>query len=65
MSSLEVLINNYLGNSTYFAIVMSLAYYMLGIVLKRKFKLAIFSPLIVASVLTIATIVIFHIDMEV
>ena len=65
MSSLEVMINNYLGNSTYFAIVMSLAYYMLGIVLKRKFKLAIFSPLIVASVLTIATIVIFHIDMEV
>ena len=59
------IINNYLGNSTYFAIVMSLAYYMLGIVLKRKFKLAVFSPLIVASVLTIATIIIFHIDMEV
>lgn len=65
MSSLEAMINNYLGNSTYFAIVMSLAYYMLGIALKKKFKLAIFSPLIVASVLTIATIVVFHIDMEV
>lgn len=65
MEALETLINNYLGHSTYFAIVMSLAYYMLGIVLKRKFKLAIFNPLIVASLLTIATIVIFHIDMEV
>ncbi len=65
MSALETMINNYLGNSTYFAIVMSLAYYMLGIVLKRKFKLAIFNPLIVASLLTIATIAIFRIDMEV
>ena len=59
------IINDYLGHSTYFAIVMSVAYYMLGIVLKRKFKLAIFSPLIVASVLTIVTIVIFDIDMEI
>lgn len=59
------MINDYLSHSTYFAIVMSVAYYMLGIVLKRKFKLAIFSPLIVASVLTIATIVIFDIDMEI
>ncbi len=65
MKAAEELVNNYLGNSTYFAIVMSLAYYMLGIVLKRKFRLAIFNPLIVASLLTIATIVIFHIDMEV
>ncbi len=65
MKTAEELVNNYLGNSTYFAIVMSLAYYMLGIVLKRRFKLAIFNPLIVASLLTIATIVIFHIDMEV
>lgn len=59
------IVNNYLGHSTYFAIVMSLAYYMLGMVLKRKFKLAIFSPLIVANVLTIATIIVFGIDMEV
>ena len=59
------IVNNYLGHSTYFAIVMSLAYYMFGIVLKRKFKLAIFSPLIVANVLTIATIIVFGIDMEV
>ena len=65
MKAAEELVNNYLGNSTYFAIVMSLAYYMLGIVLKRKFRLAIFNPLIVASLLTIATIVIFNIDMEV
>ncbi len=65
MKAAEELVNNYLGNSTYFAIVMSLAYYMLGIVLKRRFKLAIFNPLIVASLLTIATIVIFHIDMEI
>lgn len=62
---MQEMINDYLSHSTYFAIVMSVAYYMLGIVLKRKFKLAIFSPLIVASVLTIATIVIFDIDMEI
>lgn len=62
---MEEMINTYLGHSTYFAIVMSLAYYMLGIVLKKKFKLAIFNPLIVASLLTIATIIVFNIDMEV
>ena len=65
MEAFKTLVNDYLGNSTYFAIVLSLAYYMFGIVLKRKFKLAIFNPLIVASLLTIATIVVFHIDMEV
>ena len=39
-------INDYLSHSTYFVIVMSLAYYLLGIFLKKKYKLAIFSPLI-------------------
>ncbi|MBQ8933890.1 MAG: LrgB family protein, partial [Lachnospiraceae bacterium] len=58
-------INDCLSHSTYFAIVMSLAFYLLGIKLKQKYKLAIFSPLIVASVLTIAMIVILGIDMEV
>ncbi len=63
--SMREILNDCLSHSTYFAIVMSLAFYMLGIKLKQKFKLAIFSPLIVASVLTIAMIVILGIDMEV
>ncbi len=58
------LFNDYLSNTTYFVIVISIAYYMLGIELKKKFKLAIFSPLIVASVLSIATIVLLGIDMD-
>ncbi|MDO4960334.1 MAG: LrgB family protein [Eubacteriales bacterium] len=58
-------INNYLSHSTYFAIAMSIAFYMLGIELKKRFKLAIFAPLIVASVLTLVVIVVFHIDMDV
>ena len=58
-------INTWLGNSTYFALALSLGYYMLGIELKKKWNNPIFAPLIVASVLTIATILVLHIDMDV
>jgi predicted murein hydrolase (TIGR00659 family) len=41
-------------NSTYFGVVVSLIGYYIGTILKSKFKLGIFNPLLVAIVLTVA-----------
>ncbi len=48
------MINTIVQNSTYFGVVVSLLGYYIGTILKQKFKLGIFNPLLVAIVLTIA-----------
>lgn len=49
-------------NSIYFGVVISLLSYGMGVWLKKKFKVAIFNPLLISVVLTIGALLIFKID---
>ncbi len=57
--------NEFFGNTLFFGALISLAAYGIGMVLKNKFRLAIFNPLLVAIVLTLGFVLIFDIDYEV
>ena len=54
----------FLVNSVFFGALLSLAGYELGLILKKKFKLAIFNPLLIASVSVIAVLLLMDIDYE-
>ncbi len=58
------MIQSFLTSSVYLGVVLSLASYFIGRFLQRKFKLPIFNPLLVAIVLTIVFLLVFHIDFE-
>ena len=45
---------DFLGNSAFFGVVISVASYGLGLLLKKKFKLAILNPLLISIIITIA-----------
>jgi len=51
-------------NSIYFGVIISIAGYVLGVLLKKKFKLAIFNPLLVCIIFVIAFLLIFGIDYD-
>lgn len=51
-------------NSVFFGVLISFVSYGLGTVLKRKFKLALFHPLLIAIVLTMGVLVLFRVDYE-
>ena len=53
-----------LQGSAFLGVFLSLAAYGLGVIAKKKLKLAIFNPLLVAIVLTMAALVLLHIDYE-
>ena len=57
--------NELLLNSGYFGCVITLGAYLLGLQVKRKTKLAIMNPLLVAVTLIILFLVVFRIDYEV
>lgn len=57
--------NELLLNSGYFGFVITLGAYLLGLQVKRKTKLAIMNPLLVAVTLIILVLVVFRIDYEV
>lgn len=54
----------FLVNSVFFGALLSLAGYELGLILKKKFKLAIFNPLLIASISVIAVLLLLDIDYE-
>ena len=54
----------FLINSVFFGALLSLAGYELGLILKKKFKLAIFNPLLIASVSVIAVLLLMDVDYE-
>lgn len=56
---------DFLTQSVFFGAFISLLFYELGLTLKRRFKKAIFNPLLIAIILTIAVLVIFGIDYDV
>lgn len=55
----------FIRNSAFFGVAISLISYGLGTILKRKFKLAIFNPLLISVIITIAVLLIFKIDYQV
>lgn len=55
----------FIQNSAFFGVVISLLAYWLGTFLKQKFKLAIFNPLLIAVLLTVGVLCILKIDYSV
>ncbi|MBQ7878347.1 MAG: LrgB family protein [Bacteroidaceae bacterium] len=53
-----------LSDSQYFGLILSLGAYIAGLLLKRKYKLFIFNPLLIAIALTITILVILDIDYQ-
>lgn len=56
--------NEIFRNSVYFGVMISLLSYGLGSVLKKKFKLAIFNPLLISILFILGFLVLFDIDYE-
>lgn len=56
--------NEFFGNTLFFGALISLMSYGIGMLLKKKLRLAIFNPLLVAIVLTLGFVLIFDIDYE-
>lgn len=54
----------FLTDSVFFGALLSLAGYELGLILKKRFKLAIFNPLLIASISVIAVLLLLDIDYE-
>ena len=56
---------NFIENSVFLGAVLSLVAYEAGMLLKRKFKLAIFNPLMISIVVTIIVLIVSKTDYEV
>lgn len=54
--------NEIFGNSAYFGILITLAAFFIGNRLKKRFKSALFNPMLIAVVLIIAVLLLLHID---
>ena len=55
---------DFLLNSLYFGLTVSVGTYFIGMKLKKRFKLAIFNPLLVSAVLTVIILSVFKIDFQ-
>lgn len=56
--------NQMLRDSVFFGVMISILTYGIGVLLKKKFKLAIFNPLLVSIVITMAALVALGIDYD-
>ena len=54
--------HDFLAGSAYFGILLSLAAYYIGVRLQKKFKLAVFNPMLIAILLTIGALLLLDID---
>lgn len=54
--------NDFLSNSVFFGAVLSLAAYETGLLLKKKFKMAILNPLLIGTICVMAVLMIFKVD---
>ncbi len=54
--------SDYFQNSVYAGVALSLIAYMIGIFLKKKFKLGIFNPLLISIVITVCVLLVCKID---
>ncbi len=53
-----------LEESAFFGVLISIIGYQTGLFLRKKFKLAIFNPLLVSILLIIAVLLVFHVDYD-
>lgn len=51
-------------SSVFFGALISLLSYGIGVLLKRKWKLAVFNPLLIAIILTMIALSVFHVDYD-
>ena len=54
----------FLKNSVFFGVFLTLVSYSIGILIQKKIKLAVFNPLLVAIVISVAVILVFDIDYQ-
>ena len=54
----------FMSNSIFFGAAISLIAYEAGLLLKRKFKMAIFNPLLIAIIAVMAVLSLLHIDYD-
>ena len=54
--------SDFLSNSAYFGVLISLVSYWLGAILKKRFKSALINPLLISIILTIPSLLVLHID---
>ena len=55
---------DFIKNSAFFGAMISLIAYEIGLILKKKFKMAIFNPLLISIICVIGVLLIFHIDYD-
>lgn len=60
----EKIMTQFMSNSLFFGAAISLIAYEAGLLLKRKFKMAIFNPLLIAIIAVIAVLCLLHIDYD-
>lgn len=56
--------NNFLQNSVFFGVFISIITYEIGVLIKKKLKIAIFNPLLISMALIIIFLLIFHVDYD-
>lgn len=56
--------NEFLPNSVFFGVFISILTYEIGALIKKKLKLAIFNPLLISIALVIVFLLTFHVDYE-
>ena len=56
--------NDFFDTSLFAGVTISLLAYLLGMVLKKKFKLGIFNPLLISICLTIVVLIVANIDYD-
>lgn len=54
--------NEFLSSSLFFGVTLSLITYWIGLLCKKKFRLPLFNPLLIAVILTIVVLLIFDVD---
>lgn len=57
--------SDFFQTSVYFGVLISLISYGIGTALKKKWKWGLFNPLLIAIIITIAVMLVFHIDYDV
>ena len=55
---------DFLTQATFFGAAISIAFYELGVLIKKKFKCAVFNPLLISIVFTVLVLLVGNIDYE-
>lgn len=55
---------DFFNDSTFFYVCLTLVTYQFGMILKRKFKLAVFNPLLISTLISICVILVFKLDID-